>query len=152
MVIVIGPIYRYRLQGNTFSAGINNTTTTAAVAATPDHIDFTLDDLRQHRILLLNAINNPIQSLPNNFFKSPELAGQIKNSLNKEILTNADSIASLLKSDRLDEAIKKLGDLRAKMDSSFKGIAADDLIVASNAQSAILPKIDNLIEALKKQM
>ena len=72
--------------------------------------------------------------------------------MNKEILTNADSIASLLKSDRLDEAIKKLGDLRAKMDSSFKGIAADDLIVASNAQSAILPKIDNLIEALKKQM
>lgn len=83
---------------------------------------------------------------------SPELAGQIKNNLNKDILTNADSIASLLKSDRLDEAIKKLADLRAKMDSSFKGIAADDLIVASNAQSAILPKIDNLIETLKKQM
>ena len=61
------------------------------------------------------------------------------------------SIANLLQSDKLDEAIVQLNELKAKMDSSFDGLAADDLITNPQAQQKVIPLIENLILVLEKQ-
>lgn len=114
--------------------------------------ELTVDDVRQHRIELLEGINNAINSLPNNAFSQPQEAVELKDSLTAAPPQNeTNNIANLLQSDKLDEAIVQLNDLKAKTDSSFGGLDADDLITNPQAQQKVLPLIENLIQVLEKQ-
>ena len=51
----------------------------------------------------------------------------------------------------MNGAIQELTELEARADSSMGGAAADDLIVAPQAQQGVTFLIDNLIETLEKQ-
>ena len=116
--------------------------------------ELTVDDVRQHRIELLEGINNAINSLPNTAFSQPQEALELKESLTLTTPpqpTETSDIANLLQTDKLDEAIIQLNELKAKTDSSFGGLEADDLITNPEAQEKVLPLIQNLIQVLEKQ-
>jgi hypothetical protein len=113
--------------------------------------ELTVEDIRQHRVELLKGINNAINSVPNTAFSKPQEALELKRSLTSTPQDETSGIANLLQSDNLDEAIVQLNDLKAKMDSSFGGLAADDSITNPQAQQKVLPLIENLIQVLEKQ-
>lgn len=114
--------------------------------------ELTVNDVRQHRLELLEGIDNAINSLPNTAFSQPQEALKLKADLTSAQPQNETSnIADLLQSDKLDEAIVQLNDLKAKTDSSFGGLAVDDLIINPQAQQKVLPLIENLIQVLEKQ-
>jgi hypothetical protein len=133
----------------------NNTseTTTNTVVANQSEVleELTVEDIRQHRIELLESINDAINSLPNAAFKQPQTAKEMKGNLTIKPQNETNDIASLLQSDKLNEAIGQLNELKSKTDSSFGGLAGDDLIINPQAQQRILPLIENLIIVLEKQ-
>lgn len=136
----------------TYTVG-EGTTITGREATTkpePGPPEFTVDTLRQHRTLLLADIDRSIKNLSSSAFN--QTAGETSlEALSVKTEPNTSSIATLLKSDRLDTAIGQLSDLRSKMDSSLGGSSRDDLITAPSAQREIALKIDNLIGTLEKQ-
>ena len=113
--------------------------------------ELTMEDVRQQRIELLAGINSAINSLPNTAFKQSQEASTLKGELTSEVQNKTGSIADLLQSDKLDEAIGQLNGLKGKMDSSFGGFSGDDLIIDTNAQQQIVPLVENLILVLEKQ-
>ena len=76
---------------------------------------------------------------------------EMKGNLTIKPQNETNDIVSLLQSDKLNEAIEQLNELKSKTDSSFGGLAADDLITNPQAQQRILPLIENLIIVLEKQ-
>ena len=130
----------------------SDTTTNTVVANQSEALEeLTVEDIRQHRMDLLESINTTINSLPNAAFKQPQKAMELKDNLTINPQTETNDIVSLLQSDKLNEAIKQLNELKSKTDSSFGGLAADDLITNPQAQQRILPLIENLILVLEKQ-
>ena len=110
-----------------------------------------MEDVRQQRMELLAGINGAINSLPNTAFKQSQEGLRLKTELASELQNRTGSIAYLLQSDKLDEAIGRLNELKGKMDSSFGGFSGDDLIIDTDAQQQVIPLIDNLILVLEKQ-
>jgi hypothetical protein len=130
----------------------SDSTTNTVVANQSEALDeLTVDDIRQHRVELLDSINEAINSLPNAAFKQPQKAMELKSNLTVKPQNETNDIASLLQSDKLNEAIQQLNELKSKTDSSFGGLAKDDLITNPQAQQKILPLIENLILVLEKQ-
>ncbi|HJS64663.1 MAG TPA: hypothetical protein VJ767_07365 [Nitrososphaeraceae archaeon] len=131
----------------------NVTTLTPTKIANQSEIieELTVEDIRQHRMELLRGISYTINSLPNTAFNQPQEAQKLKDSLILDPQNKTDSLANLLQSDKLDEAIIQLNELKAKMDSRLGGLAADDLITDPQAQQKVLPLIENLILVLEKQ-
>jgi hypothetical protein len=94
----------------------------------------TMNDIRGSRLVLLEGINNAIQRL---------IDSQPKTSIQKPTGEfDTTNIAQLLKTDQLGAAIEELTKLDAKIIKSFGEKAADKEVV---------PQIQNLIGALKKQ-
>jgi hypothetical protein len=123
--------------------------------------ELTIDDVIEHRMLLLDAINNEVQGVPNSDITLPATAFNlpssvvVKNAINSE--SNPDvvgSIANKLQSkdvSDLDDSISMLESLRSKMDSSFEGSPTNDVITGDTSQAKIVPMIDNLIGVLELQ-
>lgn len=131
---------------------IGNTTTPPTITNQSEVIEeLTFENVRQHRMLLLEGINYSINSLPNTAFAQSKEAQNLKDSLIFGPQNQTGSLANLLQSDKLDEAIAKLNELKAKMDSTLGGFKADDLIKDPQAQQKVLPLIENLILVLEKQ-
>lgn len=133
------------------SEGLVNSTITSNESKVVSEPDLTVENIRQHRIDLLEGINNTINSLPNNAFKQPGIAEGIKEGLTIKPQSQMDNISNLLESDKLDPAIAELTTLKNLTDSSAGGLAADDLITDPQAQQEVIPLIDNLIQVLEKQ-
>jgi hypothetical protein len=141
-----------KLASNVENDTSDTTINTAAVANQSDALEeLTVENIRQHRIELLDSINDAINSLPNAAFKQPQKAMELKGNLTVKPQNETNDIVSLLQSDKLNEAIQQLNELKSKTDSSFGGLATDDLITNPQAQQKILPLIENLILVLEKQ-
>jgi hypothetical protein len=95
----------------------------------------TINDVRGSRLVLLDGVDNAIQRL---------IESQPGTSIRNQPTEGFDTthIAQLLKADQLDAAIAKLTKLEAKVIKVFGQEAADKEVV---------PEIENLIGALKKQ-
>jgi hypothetical protein len=111
----------------------------------------TIDDIRQSRISLASSINQTIQQLPDTAFQNPALAGIAKMNIANDLFGNQDSIAILMASDRLDESIIKLLQLKGRVSPLSGAGSGDDLIIEPNAQRELAGMIENLIQALLKQ-
>jgi len=139
------------------AAGVNVTGITPPefgrpLSATTDEPEFSAEDLREDRLRLLAGIEEAIQTLPPIAFRTPEAAGQAKGAFSAEIRTSpTESIAALLDANDLNGAIQELTELKARADSSMGGSAADDFIVAPQAQQGVTFLINNLIQTLEKQ-
>jgi hypothetical protein len=134
----------YRLSSETSGAG---------VIAPPQqiHIDITVNDIRQQRSQLLAAINDAITKIPNTAFKQPELSVKIKSTLNNETQPAVGNLSLLLKTDKLDAAIRKLTELKTSLTSSLPGSRINDSIASPLPQNKAIPLINNLITVLEKQ-
>jgi hypothetical protein len=132
-------------------AGMPGLAVPAGVEEPTGPADITIDEVRRQRLSLLEDINRSIQNLSNTAFDEPANALGIKNNLSSEVRPDNGSIAVLLESDDLEQAIQDLTGLRSTMDSSFRGSATNDVITSPAAQSEIVSKIDNLIAVLEKQ-
>jgi hypothetical protein len=133
------------------SEGLVNSTISSNESKVVSEPDLTVENIRQHRVDLLEGINNTINSLPNNAFIQPGIAEGIKEGLTIKPQSQMDKISNLLESDKLDPAIAELTTLKNLTDSSAGGLAADDLITDPQAQQEVIPLIDNLIQVLEKQ-
>jgi hypothetical protein len=110
--------------------------------------DITINDVRKSRGLLASGINQTIQNTPDSDFANSTSPIQEKNKFGLDLT----KVANLAQADLLEEAIIKLYDVRARMDSEFGESKTNDVIVNPESQMKIVPLIDNLIEALQKQM
>lgn len=133
------------------SEGMVNSTIASNQSKVVSEPDLTVEDIRQHRVELLEGINSTINSLPNSAFIQPGIAEGIKDGLTSKPQSELEKISNLLESDKLDPAIGELTILKNLTDSSAGGLAADDLITDPQAQQDVIPLIDNLIEVLEKQ-
>jgi hypothetical protein len=133
------------------SEGKANSTIGSNQSKVASEPDLTVEDIRQHRVELLEGINSTIKSLPSSAFKQPANAEGIKDSLTTTPQSELQKITNLLESDKLDQAIMSLNLLKNKTDSSEGGLPADDVIVNPQAQQKVLPLIENLIQVLEKQ-
>jgi len=118
------------------------------------HIDVTIQDVRNSRLSLVNEIKQKLtgipggeHGIPNEDFSNPADAANQRNAL----VAQLDVIARLSERDRLPEGVLNMLTLRSKMDSSFGGARADDVIAAPESQQVLVPLMDNFIEALNKQ-
>lgn len=138
---------------NNLTDSITNETnqTTSNNANFSQMSEITVEHIRQQCVQLLAGIYNAINSLPNTAFKQSQEGLRLKSELASELQNRTGSIAYLLQSDKLDEAIARLNGLKGKMDSSFGGFSGDDLIINSDAQQQVVPLVDNLILVLEKQ-
>ena len=87
---------------------IGNTTTSIPtnIANQSEVIEeLSIRDIRQHRMELLAGINNTINSLPNSAFNQLQEVEKLKDSLILETQNETGSLADLLQSDKLEEAI-----------------------------------------------
>jgi hypothetical protein len=134
-----------------FSEGMVNSTIASNQSKVVSEPDLTVEDIRQHRVELLEGINSTINSLPNSAFIQPGIAEGIKDGLTSKPQSELEKISNLLESDKLDPAIGELTILKNLTDSSAGGLAADDLITDPQAQQDVIPLIDNLIQVLEKQ-
>lgn len=114
-------------------------------------VEQTIDDVRQSRISLAATLNQAIQQLPDSAFRSPALAAITKANLGNDILRSPDSIAVLMASDRLDESIAKLLQLKGRLSPLSGAGEADDLITDPAAQRELAKMTENLIQALLDQ-
>jgi hypothetical protein len=122
------------------------------LSATTSEPEYSVENLRQDRLKLLAGIEQAIQTLPPIAFRTPEASGQAKANLTAEVRTSpTESVAALLNANNLNGAIQELTELRARADSTMGGAAADDLIVAPQAQQDVTFLINNLIQTLEKQ-
>ena len=133
------------------SEGIVNSTIAGNQSKVVSEPDLTVEDIRQHRVDLLEGINNTINSLPNNAFVRPSLAEGIKDAMTTKPESGLQNITDSLESDNLDQAIAELTTLKNLTDSSEGGLAADDIITDPQAQQEVIPLIENLIQVLEKQ-
>jgi len=133
------------------SEGVVNSTNASNQSKVVSEPDLTVEDIRQHRVELLEGINNTINSLPNSAFIQPGIAEGIKDGLTSKPQSEIEKISNLLESDNLDPAIAELTILKNLTDSSAGGLATDDLIIDPQAQQEVVPLIDNLIQVLEKQ-
>ena len=103
--------------------------------------ELTVDDIRQHRLELLRSIEDAINSLPD--LEISQLQETLK-------LKETNDLENLLQSDKLDESIAKLEELKKELTESN--------ITESNsqtgnllAQQKVLALIENMIKVLEKQ-
>ena len=114
-------------------------------------IEQTIDDVRQSRISLASSINQAIQQLPDSAFQNILLANITKMNIGNDLLGDPDSIAVLMASDRLDESVIKLLQLKGRVSPLSGAGSGDDLVVEPNAQRELADMTENLIQALLKQ-
>jgi hypothetical protein len=119
-----------------------------------DHVDVTIQDVRNSRLSLINEIKQKLtgipggeHGIPNEDFSNPADAANQRNAL----VAQLNVIARLSERDRLPDGVLNMLTLRSKMDSSFGGAPVDDVIVTPESQQALVPLMDNFIEALNKQ-
>ena len=84
------------------SEGIVNSTIASNQSKVVSEPDLTVEDIRQHRVDLLEGINNTINSLPNNAFIRPSLAEGIKDAMTTKSQSGLQNITNLLESDNLE--------------------------------------------------
>ena len=125
---------------------------TTGVSANGDApIELSVEDQKEFRMVSLSIIDSLIDDLPNNAFKTPQLALSVKSGVSPDVPTDAtDSIAVAIQNDDIDTAISELSELREVTDSTIEGgPIADDIIVSRTAQQELLPLIDNFIASLE---
>jgi hypothetical protein len=113
--------------------------------------ELTVDDVRQHRLMLLDAINDAISKIPNSTFTQPSMSSNIKAELSNETTPTKSDLSTLLESDELDSAIGNLTELKTNLTSSLSANRGFDLIESPLPQNKVIPLIDNLITVLEKQ-
>jgi hypothetical protein len=136
-----------KYRDRTAEGGSNGST----IEKQPSPPERTIQSVIQDRIILLESIYGTINRLPENAFALPVRAEDMRETLTNMTQPNTGNLSILLLSNQLDESIQELSELRSKVDSSFGGGAADDLISSPQAQREIVPLIDNLILVLEKQ-
>jgi hypothetical protein len=106
--------------------------------------ELTIDDVRQHRILLLGGIHEALKKTPDTAFTTTNIQQSegFKAKLLNETSPETGNISALLRSDQLDTAIAKLSDLKTEV----MRIAPSN----SNSNNLVF-LIDNLIGSLEKQ-
>jgi hypothetical protein len=85
------------------------------------------------------------------FAKTLGIPGNMSNTTLAPNIPTKESVIGLIKNNNLTGAIEKLDDLKPKIDSSFGGAVADDLILGQNNQQKILSLINMAQEIIKSQ-
>jgi hypothetical protein len=127
----------------------------------PGPPELTAEDRTNIRLILLDDIRKSIQQVPLNATALNVNKTEVGLTTNFENITNQfspniqGSIANLLsstESEAIEEAIRKLNELKTTMDSSFGGDPSDDVIIDPTYQNKIVKKIDNLVRGLELQL
>jgi hypothetical protein len=104
--------------------------------------EITIDDVRGQRVSEVSHINNMIQSLSDGNFVGPELPNQIKSIFRDKLIASRDSALVSVATDKLDNAILKLNEVRTEITSRIQPADTRDVLNAL---------INNLSEALQLQ-
>lgn len=105
-----------------------------------------VENLYSARQLNREAIEEVIYSLVDEDFKDP--GSQSKNAL----IGQMRALANILSTPNAPpQAISALTQVISRMDSSFGGNPADDLIISVKGQQQVVPMIQNFIDALEQQ-
>lgn len=110
--------------------------------------EVTIDDVRTSRLSLINEIVQNVEAVPDQNFSNPAFANEFKSGL----VVQLNITGQLLQDDKLQDGIANMIDIRARMDSAFGGTILDDIIVDRSSQEILVPLIDNLVQALQKQL
>ncbi len=118
----------------------------------PELRELTMTDRRSFRLLNLDGIDNAIQGLPDVAFDESQLAAQRRADFHSSLITSSASVAALIASDKLRDALASLGTVRARMDGSNGAQGGDDWIIDPAAQQALLTRVDNFAVTLQKNL
>jgi hypothetical protein len=110
--------------------------------------EVTIDDVRTSRLSLINEIVQNVEAVSDQNFSNPAFANELKSGL----VVQLNITGQLLQDDKLQDGIANMIDIRARMDSAFGGTILDDIIVDRSSQEILVPLIDNLVQALQKQL
>ena len=113
--------------------------------------ELTFEMIREQRLALLRGIEFTIKSLPVTAFKSAEDALDLRLNFSSTIHNSTHGLESLLKTDKLDDAIIKLKNLKSKADYALASNVSNDLVTASGTQGKIQHLLENLIGILEMQ-
>lgn len=114
--------------------------------------DITGDMVIKNRIAGINSLDKLIQDLPTSAFSDPTLIGKHKKEFHELIVARNDSIANLINSSNIENAVTKLEEIRAKMDFSIGGKSTDDTIDDYQVQRSLVRLIDGFTSNLKKDL